>query len=125
MISFTHPLLLHLYDQLLPQPSSSVPCISSLILNSPHEYITTSVQSFEVKYHDLIASIIDSDSVFVSISDLKEALLLCGFNRSYVRSFVIDLSELLLIIYFSHPSVLSALPLLPEAFPLPCYQLPD
>ena len=118
MTIFSHSSLLYLYDHLLPQPDPSVPAISSLITDISHLYVLNRVEFFELKYHDLLMSVIESSCLHDSIDSLKVFSLSLGFDRAYVRSFIIDLSELLFIIYFSHPLVLSGLRLLPDKSPL-------
>ena len=123
MISLFHPSLLSLYDHLLPPPSTKVPLFSSLTSSLEHPYVLNSIANFEDKYHLILSFLVES-TPFASMALLKEALLLNGIDRSDVRSFIIDLTELLLIIYFSHPSVLASLPLLPSLTPITSI-LPD
>ena len=118
MTIFFHPSLLYLYDQLLPQPDPSVPAISFLITDISHLYVLNRVETFELKYHDILMSVIESSCLLDSIDSLKAFSLSLGFDRAYVRSLIVDLSELLFIIYFSHPLVLSVLRLLPDKAPL-------
>ena len=67
MTIFSHSSLLYLYDHLLPQPDPSVPAISSLITDISHLYVLNRVEFFELKYHDLLMSVIESSCLHDSI----------------------------------------------------------
>ena len=125
MISLFHPTLLSLYDLLLPPPSPKVPSFSSLTLSLEHPYLLNLISRFEEKYFLILSLLVELDVSFPTIEPLKEALLVNGIERADVRCFIIDLTELLLIIYFSHPLVLASLPLLPSLTPITSSILPE